>query len=475
MTQPPAATSDASPTPDATEDAPKPFDAIPQPPGSWILGNVPAFKADMLATLFEGQKTYGDRVRFRLLNKQALFIAHPDDLNYVLIRNNRNFIKTTRGYRAMRQLLGNGLVTSEGDFWLRQRRIAQPSFHKKRIHGFAETMVDVAEKSAREWEARLSAAEGGQAPVVRLSEEMTKITLDIVGFTLLSTELSSHSAKVNARLQFVLEEVTRRIRVPWSIPLSVPTPGNMRVNRAIAGLDEVVEGIIAERRAGDSREDLLTMLMEARDEETGEGMSDAQLRDEVMTIFLAGFETTATALMWTFYMLSQHPEAEKTLHAELDEVLKSGRRPTLADLPRLEWTRMVIEESMRLYPPVPMLARMSVEDDVIGGYEVPADTFVIISPYVTHRHSDFWESPETFEPERFRDPKAERPRFAYYPFLGGPRQCIGKSFAMMEAQLVLATLASRFKLRFASDAPAEPNVTITLGVKDEISMRLQAR
>ncbi|RVU45852.1 cytochrome P450 [Lujinxingia sediminis] len=480
MTQPPTASpdpsSDASHHDDATEESPRPFEATPQPPSSMLLGHVPAFKRDMLKTLMESRARYGDRVRFRLLNREGFFVAHPDDLNHVLIRNNRNFVKTTRGYRAMRQLLGNGLVTSEGDFWLRQRRIAQPSFHQKRINGFAETMVNVAEKSVREWEARQAAARGGQAPVVGLSAEMTRITLDIVGFTLLSTELSSHSAKVSARLQFVLEEVTRRIRVPWSFPLSVPTPANMRVNRAIAGLDEVVEGIIARRRKGqDNPEDLLTMLMEARDEESGEGMSDAQLRDEVMTIFLAGYETTATALTWTFYMLSQHPEAEARLHAELDEVLEGGRLPTLADLPRLAWTRMVIEESMRLYPPVPMLARTSVEDDVIGGYQVPAGTFVILSPYVTHRHPDFWESPETFDPERFRDPKAERPRFAYFPFLGGPRQCIGKSFAMMEAQLVLATLASRFKLRCASDAPVKPNVTVTLGVKKDIPMRLVAR
>ncbi|RAL21222.1 cytochrome P450 [Lujinxingia litoralis] len=465
MTQPPV---------DASSSAP--FVSVPQPAGVPILGNLPAFKRDMLSALMAAFREHGDKVRFNLLSRQALFLAHPDDLNHVLIRNNRNFTKYTRGYRVMRQLLGNGLVTSEGSFWLRQRRIAQPSFHQKRINAFAETMARVAEDRAHNWEQLLKNSGDGAPPVIQLNAEMARITLDIVGFTLLSTELSSHSARVNTNLAFILKEVTRRIRVPWSLPLSVPTPGNNRVNRAIARLDAVVETIISRRRhSAENPEDLLTMLMEARDEDSGEGMTDAQLRDEVMTIFLAGFETTATALTWTFYLLSLHPEAMAALHAELDQVLEDGRMPTLQDLPRLEWTRMVIEEAMRLYPPVPMLARTAAEDDVIGGVEVPAKTFIILSPYITHRHPAFWDEPEVYNPERFRDPKADRPRFAYYPFLGGPRQCIGKSFAMMEAQLVLATLARRFKLEHAASTPAQLNVTVTLGAQGDIPMKLTRR
>ena len=447
----------------------RPYFTIPSPQGSLIMGNLGSFTDDFLPPLVEAIEEYGDVVRFRFIKQKAAVFRHPDDVYHILLSNHRNYLKQTRGYRAMRYLMGNGLVTSEGDFWLRQRRIAQPSFHRKRVRDFAATMVAVAQKRATIWAEAADTKE-----IVDVAPHMMEVALDVVGRTLLSTNLVEESSTVSENLEIVLRDVVVRTNAPIFKPLWLPGKNNRRTRDAINTLVEMVDQIIAQRRQSrDNPPDLLTMLMEARDD-TGQGMSDEQLRDEVMTIFLAGHETTATALTWTWYLLARHPEYEKKLHDELDQVL-DGRAATVEDLKHLEWTRMIIDESMRLYPPVPLVARMSQEDDVVGGYEIPANTFVFVGPYLTHRHPDYWPAPEVFRPERFRDRRAGRPRFAYFPFLGGPRQCIGNNFALIEAQLILATLASRYRLRLVDEEPVGMDVTITLRPEGGMPMNIETR
>ncbi|MBA2662751.1 MAG: cytochrome P450 [Bradymonadaceae bacterium] len=452
----------------------KPFRAIARPPGSLILGNLAEFRDDILTMLLKAQQEYGDVVRFRFAHQPGALFSEPEDIAHLLIKNHRNYRKKTRGYAAMSALIGNGLVTSEGDFWLRQRRIAQPSFHKKRIAGFATSMAAAAERMAKDWAPRAKNQEAFD-----VADEMMKLTLQIVGETLLSADVSSNASEVSGALDIALHYVLDRIRFPFMLPQGFPTARNRELKRAIAILNQIVMRIIAERRAApegaEAPADLLTMLMEARDEESGEGMTDVQLRDEVMTMFLAGHETTANALSWTWHLLGQNPDCEARLHAELDEVL-AGRTPTFEDLPKLVYTRMVIDESMRLYPPVPLVARMSHEADVISGYQIPPNLFIFICPYVTHRHPKYWPDAERFDPERF-DPQnpIERPRFAYFPFLGGPRQCIGNTFAIMEAQLCLATIASRYRLRPVAGHPVEPELTITQRPRYGLKMTIEPR
>ncbi len=447
------------------------FRDLPGPPGTYLLGNLERFRDDILGAFQDATERYGDRVRLRFLYQKAVFLAHPDDIYHVLIQNHRNYVKQTKGYKIMRLLLGNGLVTSEGDFWLRQRRIAQPSFHPQRIRSFGATMV---EATAAKLDAWSKSCERGD--VIDVAGEMMEVALDIVGRTLLSTPMADHTNTVGPALDIVMPDVFRRTNSPLALPLWVPTKQNRRVRRAMRDLDDVVDGIIAERRQNDDNpSDLLDMLMQARDEKTGEAMSDQQLRDEVLTIFLAGHETTATALSWTWYLLARHPEVESRLHEELDEVLPEGRFPTIDDLHELKWTRLIIDESMRLYPPVPVIARLSREDDVIGGVRIPGNTYVFMVPFITHRHPEFWPDPERFDPERFRERPADRPRFAYFPFLGGPRQCIGNNFALMEAQLILATIARRYRLRPVDEEPVGFDVNITLRPEGGMPMRIERR
>lgn len=448
----------------------KPFNAMPSPRGKLLTGHMTAFGEDYLGFFERIFKEHGDRVRLRFMHQKSVFFSHPDDIAHILVKNHRNYAKQTRGYDAMRILVGNGLVTSEGDFWLRQRRITQPSFHRKRIEGFAQTMVEATAKVAERWE---TFADQGQT--FDVADEMMKLTLEIVSQTLMSTNPADAATDVSASLDVALHYVIKRVLRPLMPPLYVPTPYNREVQRALDVLNGIVNGIIAARReSGETPPDLLSMWMEATDEETGEQMDDAQLRDEVMTMFLAGHETTATLMSWIWYLLDGHPEVEARLHAELDEVL-GGRLPTIADLANMPYGRMIIDETMRLYPPVPVIARWSMGKDELGGFELPKDVFVFFSPYVTHRHPDFWPDPERFDPERFRDPKSDRARYAYFPFLGGPRQCIGNHFALMEGQLILSILASRYKVRRVDSGPVGLDVTVTLRPQGGLPVRLERR
>jgi cytochrome P450 len=397
-------------------------------------------------------------------------VSHPDYIKHVLQDNHRNYGKNTFAYQTLQLTLGKGLVTSDGDFWLRQRRLAQPAFHRQRIEGFATMMTQATLDMLDRWATYTDSDHGFD-----LAQELTRLTLRIAGETLFHIDLTDDADDVGRALSLGLAETTARLSRPLSLPLAIPTPNNRRFLTARRALDSVVYDIIAERRRTQADTgDLLSMLMLAEDEETGERMTAQQLRDEVMTMMLAGHETTANALIWTWYLLAQHPGVEAKLAAELDAVL-AGRAPVIADLPNLSYTLKVVQESMRLYPPLYSFSRSATQDDEIGGYSIPAGATVSMSPYAMHRHPDYWDDPERFDPERFRaEAVSVRHRFVYIPFAAGPRQCIGSTFALTEVQLVLATVAQHYRLRLVPDHPVEPIAAITLRPRNGVRVTLHA-
>ncbi|NOK20051.1 cytochrome P450 [Corallococcus carmarthensis] len=443
----------------------------PGPRGHLLMGILPDVRRDALGCLGRMHREYGDVVRYRLGPLRSHLIAHPDGVKHVLQDHVKNYTKDHIAYRMGRWITGDGLITSTGDFWLRQRRLAQPAFHRQRIAGMAAGMIRRTEEMLQRWEP--AAASG--TPVA-LSEEMLRLTLGIVGDALFGTSVEAQAEQVGRAFTELSQQMAERFRTFRMLPPVLPTRYDRAFRDARGLLRGTVQGIIETRRKrGDDTGDLLSMLMLARDEDTGEGMTDEQLVSEVMTMLLAGHETTATALSWAWALLAEHPEAEAHLHAEVDAVL-GGRAPTVEDVPRLGYTRQVVEEAMRLYPAVIVLSRSVKEDDVVGGFQIPKGTTVDVSPYVTQRHPDFWEEPDAFRPERFApEAVAKRHRFAYFPFSGGPRQCIGNSFALMEAQLVLATVAQRYRLREAPGFTLQPDSQLTLRPKGALPMVLERR
>ncbi len=414
----------------------------PGPKGNWLLGNARALGADPLRMISETVREFGETARFRVAKWWIHLITRPADVQHVLQDRVKNYSKRTTGYgRLSNLLLGDGLVTSEGELWKRQRRIVQPAFHKQRLQLLAASMVRATTEMTGRWTGER----------LDLAAEMTHLTLRIVGETILGADVSAVVDRCGESFAALNEGLMRRIMAPVNLPLWVPSGANRRFAARVREVDQVVYGMIAERRRAPGESDLISMLLAARDEETGEGMSDRQLRDEVMTMFFAGHETTATALAWTFFLVGKHPEVERRLRAEVSEVL-GGREAGFEDLERLRYTRMVIEESMRLYPPVWSTMRNTEADDQIGDWSVPRGTWLLASSYLTHRLPSVWERPDAFEPERFSPERAAaRPRFAYFPFLGGPRQCLGNQFSMMEAQLILATVTQRQRLELACE------------------------
>jgi cytochrome P450 len=424
-------------------------------------------RADPVAYLRKVADQFGDVVRIHAWPLSSHLLVHPDHVKHVLQDHNRNYWKGELIAKS-KLLIGDGLFTSEGDFWRRQRRLTQPAFHRQRIEGFVKVMADATEGMLDRWQDLARS----QRPF-DVMEEMSRLTLDIVGQALFSIDLSGDAAEVGRAMLIALEHLTHQVTHLFPLPLAIPTPRNLRFRRARGELDRVVFAIIAERRRnGGDRGDLLSMLLQARDADTGEGMSNRQLRDEVMTFVLAGHETTAVTLAWTFHLLAQHPEIEQQARREASGVL-GQRAPAIADLGALGLTRRIVEEAMRLYPPVPVLSRQALEADEIGGYPIPKDSILLLSPYVTHRHPALWSEPDRFDPSRFLPEKsASRPRFAYFPFGGGPRLCIGSEFAMMEAQVVLAMVLRRHLLRSLPGHLVEPEVRVTLRPRQGVRMTL---
>ncbi len=442
------------------------------PRGHLLLGVLPQARKDVLGLLLGTARQYGDVARYRLGPMISHLITHPDGVRHVLQEHVANYTKDHFSYRLVSRVAGNGLLTSQGSFWLRQRRLAQPAFHRQRIAAMADGMTRATAGMLERWDGL--AARGAPVGVV---EEMMRLALTIVGEALFGgTSVGDKAEVVGPAFNVLSEQTVTRFRTMRLLPPVLPTRYDREFRAASRTLQGAVMDIITERRQRDEdRGDLLSMFMLTRDEETGETMNDEQLRDEVLTMLVAGHETTATTLSWVWALLDRHPHVEAKLHAELDAVL-GGRLPTAGDVPRLAYTRMVVEEAMRLYPPAYVFSRAVKEDDVIGGFRIPRGTTVDLSPYVTHRHPDFWERPEEFVPERFSpEASAQRPRYAYFPFSGGPRQCIGNGFAMMEAQLILATVAQRFRPRCVPGHVLTPEPLITLRPKGGLPMHLERR
>jgi cytochrome P450 len=443
----------------------------PGPRGHPLAGVLHEVRRDPLRFLVETARTYGPVARYRLGPLRSYLVTDPEGVKHVLQEHVRNYTKDHFSYGMVRWVAGNGLLTSQGDFWLRQRRLAQPAFHRQRIASFGTGIVRAAGELAESW-----APSAARGVPVDAAEAFTNLTLRIVGEALFGAGLAEKAPVVSRSFTTLSDQLVTRFRTMRVLPPVLPWGIDRTFRAEAAALSGVVYGIIAERRArGEDTGDLLSLLMFAQDEETGERMDDRQLHDEVLTMLVAGHETTATALAWVVALLGQHPEVEQKLHAELDAVL-AGRDPEMADLPRLPYTRMVIDETLRLYPPVYVLSRKVMEDDEIGGFRIPAGSSVDISPYATHRSPALWERPDSFEPERFApELVAARHRYAYFPFSGGPRQCIGNTFALVEAQLVLATIARRYRLRPVSDTLPVPEPLITLRPRGGLPVVLEAR
>jgi cytochrome P450 len=432
-------------------------------PGSALV----AFRRDSLGFLTQLARRHGDLAHFKVGPQDFFLASHPDYIKDILVLRQGQFIKS-RGVQRTKKFLGEGLLTSEGETHLRQRRMAQPAFHKERIATYAQAMIECAAEARERW------TPGEQFDV---SREMMRLTLEIVARTLFGSQVEGEAGEIDRALTYIISKFNRLL-LPFSEYLDkLPLPSNRRMQHAAARLDATIYRMIEERRAsGEDRGDLLSMLLAARDVEgDGTGMSDRQLRDESMTIFLAGHETTANALTWTWYLLSQNPDVETRLHAEIDEVL-GGELPTPADYPRLRYAEKVLAESMRLYPPAWTIGRQTLQKFPVGRYVIPAKSMVLMSQWVVHRDPRFYPEPDRFDPERWTpEARAARPKFSYFPFGGGARVCIGEGFAWTEGVLVLATLVQRWRFRLSPDARVVPQALITLRPRYGMPMIAESR
>ena len=427
---------------------------------------MPEFNRDSLAFI-ERCRNYGDIVRMRFFYLTVTFLYHPQHIEYILSTNAKNFIKS-RSLRTpfFRRLVGNGLLTSEGEEWKRQRRLAQPAFHRQRINAYGDVMVDYTERLIRGWKSN---------EVRDIHRDMMRLTLEVVVKTLFNAEVSGEADKVERALSELVKPFASQATLKWILDNRLPTATHRRFNAAAREIDDIVYRIIAERRSSGSDEgDLLSMLLAAHDED-GSQMTDRQLRDEVMTLFLAGHETTALTLSWAWYLLAQNPEVEEKFHAELDEVL-AGRTPTVADMPRLKYTEMIAKESMRLYPPAYGVAREAINDFELGGYQVRAGSQLFMFQWATQRDPRYFTEPNRFYPERWTEAFSNNlPKYAYFPFGGGPRACIGNYFAMMEVILLLATIGRRFRFSLVPGHPVSLMPAMSLRPMDGIRVSVENR
>ena len=428
--------------------------SLPPGPGSHnMLNNLRALRTNVPVYLQEIARRYGDIAYLRFGRQRVIVLNHPDFIRDVLVTHNRKFARG-RGMKFIKKVIGNGLLASEGEFHLRQRRMIQPLFHKKRIAAFADMMTGMADEFQAGWR---------NDETVDMADEMMKLTLTIAGKALFSVDIRDECEKIGQALNTAMRLFPRMMMPAGGLLFRLPLPETRAFNRAIARMETTIQRMIAERRTQDNPpDDVLTLLLNARDEQGSDQMTGRQIRDEVITLLLAGHETTAIALTWTWFLLATHPHVEERLHAELAHVL-DGRLPTAEDLPALTCTYNILRESMRLYPPAYVIARRALAEHEIGGYRIPRNTTVLMSQYVMHRDARFFREPDFFLPERWDKPDMQAlPRFAYFPFGGGPRVCIGEAFALQESMLILATLAQRWRFRLASDQPVDilPRVTL---------------
>ncbi len=459
---------------------PREAQRAPGPRGRFLVGSLRDFRGDRLIdTMEQARAEYGDVVRFRIGPRTVHVVSHPDLTQEVLVKQKETFFKIQEGTNrkvGLGLVLGEGLLTNhDHDSWFIKRRMLQPVFHRRRVATTADEMVAAGQKMLSRWE-ELYAPED----IVDVHEEMMRVTLDVINRTMFGADVTREAGRVGTAMTVLTRYAFAQAGNPFSVPLWVPTRRNKDFHRALETIDSVVSGLIRARQtARDSGEqprgDLLDMLLDAEDAETGERMTDQEVLDEVKTVFAAGHETTANALTWTWLLLSEHPEAGEKLKAELDTVL-AGRLPTLADIPHLNYTRQVFEETLRLYPPVPALIRRTARPTTLGGYEIPAASRVLISIYNIHRHPEFWERSVRFEPERFSaERRASHHDLAYIPFGAGQHKCIGNNLAVLEGSLLLAMIAQRYELDLAPGHPVEREVAVTMRPKEGLFMKLRPR
>jgi cytochrome P450 len=438
----------------------------PGPRGHWLLGNIPEFRRDVLSLLMDSTAKFGDIVRFRLGPQIIHLLNHPDYVEHVLQRRHSNYDKNPRSAAVISRVTGESLLTSNGEVWQRQRRLLQPAFHHSSIMGFARTITGYTKTMLDRWEGEMKAGDA-----IDLASEMMRLTFTIVAKVLFSTEIGCETQVIDEAMKIILPETFGRLGRILNCPDWLPTPRNRRFQRALQSLDNVVTRIIADHRAahrlGQPMNDLLGMLLNCGSETDGAQLNDRQLRNETITFLLAGHETTANALTWTFYLLAQHDDVAQSLRAELRSVL-GGKPPELSDLTHLGFLKCVIKEAMRLYPPIWIIERRVIADDQVGGYALPKGSAVVISPYSLHRHPAFWDSPHEFNPGRFRHP----PPPAYIPFGAGPRFCIGSEFAMLEAQLIVAIVLPKFQIALVPGHPVRPLPGITLRTEHGLRVTL---
>lgn len=439
----------------------------PGPKGLPFIGNIRQLQRDRLGFLTGNREQFGDIVLFRVGPRPIYQLNNPEHIQYVLVKHAENFYKTPALKNALRDSVGQGLLTSDGELHKRQRRLVQPAFHHKRIAAYANTMVNYTDDMLRNWH------NGKQ---IGLLNEMMHLTMRIVGKTLFDTDVTQNADHIGEAISIGIEATSERITRPIPYLEKLPTAKNRKRREALNVIGDTIEGFIHEREAsGEDKGDLLSMLLMAVDEEDGGQMTHKQVRDEAMTLFVAGHETTANALTWTFYLLGQHPKIEQKLAKEIQTTLE-GHLPTLTDLPKMPYLEMVVKESMRLYPPAWTVSREAQADFELGDYHIPKGSILMMSMYVLHHDAQLWAEPEAFRPERFApENEATIPKYAYFPFGGGPRICIGNQFAMMEAQLVLATILQRYHLSLVAGQEIKLNPLVTLRPEPDIQMVIGER
>lgn len=438
----------------------------PGPKGLPLIGNLLAFRRDPIGFFQNAAREYGDVVRFNLASLECYLLNKPEYIQDVLVTHHRNFVKG-RGLERAKDFLGEGLLTSEGEHHLRQRRLMQPAFHRQRVAAYGTMMAEHSLRTRERW---------SNNATLDIDQEMMRLTLSIAGKTLFDADVESEATEIGAALTTMMQGWPKLLSPLYPILSKLPLPSNRLLREAQQRLDDTVLRMMTERRAsGEDRGDLLSMLLMAQDEEDGSGMSDKQVRDEAMTLFIAGHETTANAMTWTWYLLSQHPEVETKLHGELDAVL-GNRLPSAEDVSRLSYTRKVFTESIRLYPPAWTIGRRALNDYNVSQYRIPANSMIFMSPYVMQHDARYFPNPEVFDPERWTpEAQAARPKFSYFPFGGGPRQCIGEAFAWMEGVLLIATIAQRWKLRLVPGHPIAMQPLVTLRPKHGMRMVVERR
>ena len=447
----------------------------PGPPGFPLIGNLMDLWRDVLGSLLKSRQEYGDVVRFHLGSMVLHLVAHPDHIHHVLLSGSHNYNKDTRSSAKIRSVTGEGLLTSNGDFWLRQRRLMQPAFSPQRVASFLNIMTGATQTMLNRWQE--IAERGGSLDV---ASEMMRLTCTIVARALFGADVTADLDAIEQSATALMEHAWRRLERIIDLPTSLPTPANLRSRAALRTLERIVGRIIDERRFNLKTQpvesaDLLTQLLRGKDAETGQSMSDDQLKTETITLLLSGHETTANSLTWTWHLLAMHPEFARRAANEIATIIGT-QPPALDDLSRLEFTNRVFREALRLYPPIWIMERRALADDTIGGFHIPRGSAVLVSPYVTHRHPAFWESPDDFDPDRFAPERsAGMVPHAYLPFGVGQRLCIGSHFAMLEAMVILTMVLQRFHLSLVPGHKVEPKPGITLRTRHGLVMTLSPR